>query len=195
MNLLIDKLPTSIDVDGKLCFINTDFRPCIRIMLAFEDEELTDYEKQLIMLANLYNEIPDNAQAAVEKAGWFLNGGEEMNLGEQPPNLRLCSFEKDANFIFSAFRQTHGIDLETIQLHWWKFLALFMDLGSDTTFCNLVGLRKRVKTGKASKEEKATFRELGDLADLKQPETRSLEDRIAEEQFMKQVQGAGNGRT
>jgi hypothetical protein len=188
MNILVDKLPYAVEIDGKSYLLNTDFRFCVRIILAFEDEELTGYEKQLIMLANLYPVLPDNIEAAVEKATWFLNGDNPTDE-QNELSLRLYSFSRDANFIFAAFRQTHGIDLENAQMHWWKFMALFMDLGADTTFCNLVSLRKRIKTGKATKEEKITARELGDLVELKEPDTRTLEEREAEDKFMRQLQG------
>jgi hypothetical protein len=126
--------------------------------MAFEDNDLTPQEKQIILLSMLYPTIPPDTQIAIEKANLFLNGGE---IGEVKDGPRLYSFSKDANFIFSAFKQTHGIDLDTAQLHWWKFLALFMDLGSETTFCQLTALRNRLATGKASKEEKSAAREMG----------------------------------
>ena len=103
-------------------------------VIAFEDPELTGLEKQAVMLENLYPEQPTDPTAACEIAVRFLNGGSETGEGEEDEPLRLYSFSKDAGFIFSAFRQTHGIDLETAELHWWKFLALFMDLGAETTF-------------------------------------------------------------
>jgi hypothetical protein len=66
-------------------------------------------------------------------------------------------------------------------------MALFMDLGADTSFCNLVALRKRVKTGKASKEERATAREMGDIFKLPEIDNRTLEEKEAEEEFMKKL--------
>jgi hypothetical protein len=116
-----------------------------------------------------------------------LNGDKTGNDDE--PGLRLYSFSKDADFIFAAFRQTHGIDLQKVDLHWWEFLALFMDLGADTTFCQLVNLRKRVKTGKATKEEKQAARDMGDAFDIPEADTRTLDEKEAEAEFLKLVQG------
>ncbi len=129
--------------------------------MAFEDAELTDQEKQKLMLDNLYPVIPSDIRGAIERANWFMNCGDEPI--EASSSVRLYSFEKDANFIFAAFRQTHSIDLQKENLHWWKFIALFMDLGQDTTFCQLTALRKRVKSGKATKEEKQAARNMGDM--------------------------------
>jgi len=139
------------------------------------------------MVSNLYRKVPKNLDRAAEQAIKFLNGGNEITEEEGVSDVRVYSFQKDANLIYAAFRQTHGIDLSKTVLHWWEFMALFMDLGADTSFCNLVALRKRVKTGKASKEERATAREMGDIFKLPEIDNRTLEEKEAEEEFMKKL--------
>jgi Bacteriophage Gp15 protein len=181
-NILIDTLPEAVEIDGLAVPINTDFRACLRVILANEDAELTNVEKQVVLLDNLYPELPANVERAFEMGIKFLDGG--MSGGEEADEnpLRLYSFRQDANLIFAAFRQTHGIDLESIEhLHWWKFLALFMDLGEKTTFVNLISLRKRLKTGKATKEERQMANEMRDMIDLDEPDTRSDEEREMDE--------------
>ncbi len=186
MNILVDKLPETVEVGGRSYPINTDFRACLKTIMACEDGELTGYEKSLVILTNLFDEIPDDLDAALEKAQWFLDGGEvRQEQTEERLQPRVYSFSKDANFIFAAFRQTHGIDLQTANLHWWTFIALFMDVGGDTTFSQLTALRKRVKTGKATKEEREAARELGDIFEIADTELRTLEDLEAEDEFMK----------
>ena len=76
--------------------------------------------------------------------------------------------------IYAAFRQTHGVDLQKERLHWWTFLALFQDLGADTAFCTLVNLRRRVKSGEATKEEREHALKMGEAFDL--PEIDELLD-------------------
>lgn len=161
----------------------------MRIILAFEDNELTPQEKAIILLTNFYRTLPNNTEYAVVKANEFLNGGKSDDE-ETISSPRLYSFSKDANFIYAAFRQTHGVDLNKDNLHWWIFLALFMDLGQDTTFCNLVSLRKRIKTGKASKEEKAAAREMGDILEVPEVDDRTLEEKEIEKEFFRKVQEA-----
>lgn len=193
MNILIEILPTAIEIDGIEYDINSDFRSCLRIILAFEDSSLAAFEKQMILLENLYREVPDNLEQAIRKGIKFLNGGkeEEMSGKSQP---RLYSFEKDAPFIMAAFKQTHGIDLETSDMHWWKFMTLFMDMGSDTTFSNLVSLRKRVKTGKATKEERAAAREIKDIFDLPEIDNRTLEEREIDNEFVERFKRGKESR-
>lgn len=188
MNLLVDTLPEAVAVGGVIYPIRCDHRTCLRIILAFEDPDLTAAEKRALLLYNLYPEIPENVQEAYEVGVRFLDGGKTPEAdGEARNRPRVVSFSKDANLIYAAFRQTHGIDLSTANLHWWEFLALFMDLGSETTFCQLVSLRHRVKTGKATKEELKAYRENKDIIDVPELDTRTLEDREKEAEFFRLV--------
>jgi len=173
MNILTDTLPTSIEIDGRAWEINTDFRDCLRIILALEDDELIEQEKQFVLLSVLYKEIPSNTAQALVQGSRFLNGGKAVS---KVRTYRYYSMDKDAGFVFSAFKQTHDIDLEQIEyLHFWKFLAYFMDLGSNTM----------VKTGKASKEERKLALELGDMFVV--PEFQSVEDIEEERLFLEKV--------
>jgi len=195
MNILVDEQPQSVLIPPTEYPINTDFRACIKIITAFEDNELTPQEKQLILVNNLYSVVPGDLQAALDRANWFLNGGKEKsNADGTQENHRVYSFSKDANFIYAAFRQTHGIDLTTAQLHWWVFLALFMDLGQDTTFCQLTALRKRIKTGRATKEERAAAREMGEVFDLPEVDDKTLDEKEAEAEFLAKVKALEDKR-
>ena len=188
MNLLVDILPTEIIINGGEYAVNSDFRSCLKIILACEDNELTPQEKQIVLLSNLYETLPQDIPQAIEQAYIFLNGGKPHEEDTQP--YRLYSFDRDASFIFAAFKQTHGIDLTKDDLHWWSFLALFMDLGQDTTFCQLVGLRKRVKNGTATKEEKQAAQEMGALFDVPEIDTHTLEEKEMAAEFERKVEEA-----
>jgi hypothetical protein len=182
MNILIDDLPTALVVEGRSYQIDTDYRAALRINLAVEDPEVAEYEKINILLDNVYLTIPRDAKAAIQAASVYLNGG-IVSDNEEPHEPRLYSFSQDASLIFAAFRQTHGIDLQTATMHWWKFLALFADLGQDTTFCQLVGLRRRVKNGTASKEEQKSAREMGTMFEVPDIDTRTPEEKLKDAEF------------
>lgn len=184
MNILVDAPPESLTVDGRTYNVNADFRSILNVMLAFEDETLTSGEHGEILLRCIYgDDIPPNLKSAYEKALWFINCGRERDSD----GVRVFSFAKDADFIFAAFRQTHGIDLQTADLHWWTFYALFMDLGADTTFCQLTGLRRRVYTGKATKDERQAAQAMGDLFDVPARDERTLDEKIAERRFLELI--------
>lgn len=183
MNLLIDTLPTSLEVNGKDYPIRSDFRDCLRVLIACADNELTSQEKCLVVLGNIYLEVPDDLEEASNKANWFLNGGKDntVSTGES-----LFSWDKDSNLIYAAFRQTHHIDLSKEQLHWWEFLALFMDMGQDTAFCQLTSLRSRVKSGKASKEEVEAAQKMGDAFEIPEMDDRTLDEKIRDDEKEKE---------
>ena len=185
-------MPDAIAINDTEYKIDPDFRTCLKIILAFEDAELTPQEKQVILLSMLFLDMPHDANQALEQAHIFLNGGTVTESDDEP--LRLYSFAKDANMIFAAFRQTHGIDLQKANLHWHEFLALFMDLGSETTFCQLISLRKKIKTGKATKEERESAREIGELFDVPEVDDRSLEEKEMAAEFERKVEEAQRKR-
>lgn len=169
MNILLDDLPEMIEIHGVEYPINWDHRTGIECILDFESSDFTIEEKCILLLSRLYKEpLPEDVNEAVRLGLKFLNGGQEHHEEENPfaNSYRVYSFEKDARLIYAAFRQTHGIDLQKTTLHWWVFFALFMDLGADTSFCSLVNLRNRVKSGDANKYEREQARKMGALFDL-----------------------------
>jgi len=174
-NFLIEQFPDAIEIDGEVYAVNTDFRVGLQIMADFENPEFDQDEKGYLMLNRLYRDLPENKgvefyQEALEKATKFLNAGDEagQDVDGKP---RLYSFDKDARLIYSAFSQTHGVDLQTADMHWWRFIALFMDLGADTAFNSMVNLRKRYHEGKLTDEEKKLVARLGNDFLLEQEES------------------------
>ncbi|MBG0770317.1 MAG: bacteriophage Gp15 family protein [Anaerolineaceae bacterium] len=185
-NILIDRLPTSVWIDGREYQLDTDFRTCLRIILAFEDPDLADVEKRIVLIENLYPEPPNDLEKAVELGIWFLDGGENDPSAEKDgADEKLYSFSKDAPFIYSAFRQTHAIDLETVDhLHWWKFLYLFMDLGEEAFFVRLISLRSRLADGTASKDEKKAAKKMEKLLEVPQNRNMNLVEMESANRFM-----------
>lgn len=195
-NILLDRLPESVEINGREYSLDTDFRSCLRIILAFEDLELATIEKRAVLLENLYMEKPEDLEEAFYLGMDFLDGGEGNpdSQAEAEPT-KLYSFSKDSKFIFSAFRQTHGVDLETVDyLHWWKFLYLFMDLGENTFFIRLLGLRKRLADGTASKEDRRAAREMEDLITVPQNRTMELEEMESVNRFMELMEKGEHDR-
>lgn len=184
MNILLDALPKSVSVHGRQYKVRTSFRDCLRVMVAFEDNSLVNVEKQEVLLINVYHTIPQDVKEALKMAHWFLNGGDDEDAMKKS-GPRVYSFSKDSDMIFSAFKQVHGIDLDTEDLHWWKFMALFQAVlvSEECAFGSLVTLRYRLKTGRATKEEKAAARSIPDLVDVPELDTRTLEQKDAERLF------------
>lgn len=171
MNVLLDTFPTKIEVNNKTYNINSDFRNCLKIMLAFEDPELTLAEKFYIMCNLLYDdEIPEeDKEEAYKQAIKFLDCGEERKEDNsiEENGVRLYSFRKDAKYIYNAIKVTHKIDLETVEYtHWWKFVYMFLDLDKDCFFNQIIYLRRQKSKGKLTKEEKQIWVEMRQILDL-----------------------------
>lgn len=194
MNVLIDKFPTKVKIDGELYELNTDYRVCLKIMFAFQDDELTIQEKGMIMLRLLYKNLPINIDEAVNKAIKFLDCGksneesEEKSMKSKAP---LFSWKKDSQYIYSAFKQSYGIDLEKEKMHWWKFVIMFMDLDENCFFNKLVGLRDRQRKGKLTKEEKEWCANHKDIIRIETPEFEAKQKLLND--FKSRLGGGENG--
>lgn len=123
-----------------------------------------------------FEELPlDTVEELAKQAVWFLDRGEETKATSK---ARVYSFAKDADLIFGAFKQTHNIDIDTVDMHWWKFVTLFMaGFSEDTAFSNLVSLRKRHAEHKTTKEERAAIAKMRDIFDLPRTDKRTLEQK------------------
>ncbi len=186
MNILTSPLPTKIKVNDNIYDINYDYRTVINILLAFEDQELTNQEKAYIMLKNLYKEeIPvDDVEEAINKAIKFIDCGKEYTKNNS--SERVYSFNKDANYIFTGINSTHHIDIdEKPNLHWWKFVDFFMDMSNECMFGELIYYRKRKIEGKLTKEEKQNYEKIKDLVDLEKVKIQSEDRKRFFEEFNK----------
>lgn len=186
MNVLTDKFPTKIKVNDKILNINSDFRNCIKIIEAFEDDELLDEEKCLILIKRLY--VDNVNQNDLEEA--YIKGIKFLDLGEENKNQevskRIYAFGKDSNYIYTGIRQSHNIDLNSIEyLHWWNFVYLFMDIGQDCMFNQLIYYRKRKNEGKLTKEERKLYLSMRKILDLDY-----VEENEEDDEFMKKLGGA-----
>src|SRR5699024_5091700 len=116
--------------------INSDFRISILFELLMQDTSITDNEKIDIALELYYPEMPHDIIQAVEKMLWFYSCGKEQASNGNSNNTEgtnkadmIYSFEYDDEYIYSAFLDQYGIDLQDVEyLHWWKFRALFKSL-------------------------------------------------------------------
>lgn len=186
MTILTDRLPESVEIDGREYEINSDYRVCLRIMEAFEDNELAPAEKQAVMLELLYPEMPEDIAAACTMGLKFLNCGEEAAGAAAEAPERLYSLTKDARYIFTGILQTHGIDVERIdKLHWWKFCYLFMDLREDCFFSKIIYYRTQHQKGKLTPEEREYYDANRSVFEL----PRSPEDTSIEDEFMRLLRG------
>ena len=167
MSLITRPLPQKLRIEGVEYPIRWDHKTSLRIMAALEDEELVEAEHIAIALKLFYGDaLPPDAGKAMNGMALFLSGGKKAE-GSAKADKPHHSLSQDEGFIYSAFWQTHKVNLSEDKLHWYVFLQLLADLGEDTQFCKLISLRRSLASGKATPEERKFASKYPEIVHLK----------------------------
>lgn len=176
-------LPYFLTVDGEEKEINSDFRNVILICNAFNDPELTQNEKTVVMLDLLYiddwTEFIDR-QEAIKKAIWFIDWGKESTEEETNNSPRIMDWEQDYNLICSAVNnKANVLDIRYLEyMHWWTFLGYFSDRG-ECQFSTVTDIRDKLNKGKKlDQTEKTILRENRDVIILKSKNSENFENEL-----------------
>lgn len=190
MNLLIDELPTSVFIDGVSYEINTDYRIGIMFETMMLDSEISDADK-LKKALNLFfgHNIPDDLSAAVDKIMWFYDCGKRKDNGSRRrrrkvEKKRVYDYDYDDAYIYAAFLQQYGVDLQDESLHWWKFKAMFRSLSDNTEFVKIMGYRSIKITPSMTKSQREFYKEMQDIHALPLPQNEVDKKRAIEEALL-----------
>jgi hypothetical protein len=168
MNLLIDLVPETVEIEGIEYEINSNFRTSILFELLMQDDELSDDEKIIQALELYYPVLPKNINEAIEKIIWFYMCGKDRksktkNKGTGK-STQIYSFNYDDDYIYSAFLSQYSIDLQDIEyLHWWKFKAMFKVLREDNEIVKIMGYRSMDLNKIKDKEQREHYRKMQEL--------------------------------
>lgn len=168
MNLLVDFVPTSVDINDKKYEINNDFRTSILFELLMQDKSIKDKDKFYIALELYYPIIPHDINLAIEQMLWFYRCGKDIiksgGNGKGKSANQIYSFEYDDDYIYAAFMDQYDIDLQDIDnLHWWKFKAMFKSLKEDNMIVKIMGYRSMDLSIIKDKEQKAYYKKMKEL--------------------------------
>ena len=192
MGVLTSGLPTMISVNGEVCRIRADYQTGLKIIMAFEDKELTSMEKAMILLELLYIDKPKDIQTALEKGILFLDCGEERSGDgvERGNEIRKYSFAHDEKYIFAGVNKALNGKLSTGDfVHWWEFVLAFMDLPEDCLMSKIIYYRTQHAKGKLTREEQEVWAKNRDLFEL--PVEMTAEEEQALDVFMQRLSGKG----
>jgi hypothetical protein len=171
---MIGKLPSHLKVNGKNRAIRSDFRVALLIFQAYNDVELSDQERAIVMLDCLYEDfesIPkDDMQEAANQAVWFLDGGKGSDeVSNHKKAKKVMDWEQDEQLIFSAVNKVAGYETRATEyLHWWTLLGYFNEIG-EGLFSTVINIRhKKNKGKKLEKYEQEFYRENKHLIDIKE---------------------------
>lgn len=172
MNLLIDKLPEAVEIDGLEYPINTDFRISVMFEQLLADASLTEQEKLVQALRLYYPMIPGNIPAALEQILWFYRCGKEQKAAEDDkPSAAVFDYDYDDQYIYAAYLDQYGIDLQDAKLHWWKFKAMFAGLKEDNKLCKIMSYRAMDIPGDMPKAQKEFYKKMKKLYEIPLPQT------------------------
>lgn len=171
MNILVDLVPTTVNIDNKEYEINSDFRTSILFELLMQDGIIDEDDKILMALQLYYPDIPENIKEAIEQMLWFYRCGKDVSSskgnGKSKGVTQIYSFEYDDDYIYSAFLDQYGVDLQDIEyLHWWKFKAMFKSLKDDNMIVKIMGYRSMDLSKVKDKEQKAYYRRMQKLYEI-----------------------------
>ncbi|EPY2279512.1 bacteriophage Gp15 family protein [Clostridium sporogenes] len=183
MNMLIDLVPTTVEIEGGEYEINSNFRVSILFELLMQDNSISEEDKIMQALQLYYPVIPTNINMAVDKMLWFYRCGKDMipskGIGKGKGVTQIYSFEYDDDYIYSAFLDQYGVDLQDIEyLHWWKFKAMFKALKEDNEIVKIMGYRSMDLSKIKDKEEKNYYRKMQEL--YKIPIAKDEKDKLEE---------------
>lgn len=167
MNILIDLLPKEVNIEGEDYKINSDFRTSILFELLMQDNSISEEDKIIQALELYYPILPKNLNEAVEKILWFYRCGKDEVINKNKgtgKSTNVYSYLHDDDYIYSAFLDQYGVDLQDIEyLHWWKFKAMFKSLKEDNEIVKIMGYRAMDVNKIKDKEQKAHYTKMQEL--------------------------------
>lgn len=185
---MIGELPTTLMVGDKELKIRTDYRIALRILVAYQDPELDEYEKVEVLLRCLYEEDIENIENiedAIREAVWFLNGGNYEDANNGP---KIMDWEQDEQMIFSAVNKVAGREIRSVEyIHWWTFLGYMQEI-DEGLFITVLNIRRKKATGKKLLDyEKEFYNKNSDIVKLKPKYTeKEMKER---EELLKKLRG------
>lgn len=186
MNVLTEKFPTQLEIQGRYWSINWDFRTALDCNEMIEQSRQDITEAELLdILGKFYKNCNHYTEEHIEKMFWFFACGREKEHKIFPRKIagindkQPFDFQKDAGLIYAGFQQQYGIDLQTTQMHWWRFMLLLENLGEGTRLSKVIEYRTRDTSSKhLSKEERAFYKAMQQYYGLDRKHSRQEDEML-----------------
>lgn len=132
--------PTKVQVDGVVIPLDTSFRTALRAMEIVDNDSISDQERALATIYLLTDDIPKvDLNKLMKLLTKYLQCGEEPS--RHAPLKKDMDFQQDEKFIISSFMYDYGIDLQTTDMHWWRFIDLLNGLSSECILSRVRDIR------------------------------------------------------
>lgn len=190
MNLLVNDLDLILKSRIGDIEFNTNFRYGILFEKLMNDPNVDKQIKVLQAIKIFYpkwQQITDYEKAVKDLFWFYTCGKSELEKPEnnkikkkvaEDKSKKIYDYDIDDGYIYSAFLQQYGIDLQDINyLHWWKFKAMFNSLNSDTKIVEIMGYRNIDLSKIKDKQEKARYKKLKEIYKLPDMRTEAQKER------------------
>lgn len=165
MSSLTERFPETVEVEGRKLPVNSDFRTALFLEEVIAHSGDVINEEDLVKMLGAFYIIRElYTEEHVNKMFWFLSCGREKQRKRFPKKAagindeQPFDFEKDADLIYAGFMQQYHIDLQESNMHWWKFMILLENLGSETRLSRVMEYRTiDTKNRRLSKEERSFY--------------------------------------
>ncbi len=178
---MLGQLPKTLNICGTHYAIRSDFRNILRIIVAYNDDTLSDREKVYVCLKRLYVDFDSMPTTHYEQAYVEATAFIDCNMQEETPAPKTVDWEKDEQLIFPAVNKVAGVEVRTLPyLHWWTFLGYYQSIDHDGLFGYVLTIRqKKAKGKKLEKHEQEFYRSNANLCRMDNtPTPQRIEDTI-----------------
>jgi len=161
-NVLIDELPDYVTLFGEKYPVFTSFKNWIKISLLLENDGLKEPKSTAEILKLCYREkLPQNIGSAILGMLAFLNGDIDFFMSpDKGVQKKIYSFSDDCDAIYASFYAKYHIDLESCDMHWYKFCALFGGLADENPFATIIRIRTADETKIKESAKRQKLKEL-----------------------------------
>ena len=160
MSMLLDRVPDHLIISGIRYRVNTSFRTWIKYEKLLIEKAEVSIEEIFSLVFDGIVPTPKHYEEAVNQILWFYQCGRDNQSHSNKSRKEVFSYDYDDGFIEAAFWQQYGIDLDTTDLHWWKFHALMLALSENTEFVKIMGYRSVEITSKMSAEQRSFYQKM-----------------------------------
>ena len=174
MSVLTEPFPTKLIIDGAECPINSGFRTVLRCYELQGDNEILSGDSLLEILRLFYGRRRAYTQGHIDQMLWFFVCGRGEKKKHFPRKIagindkQPFDFNEDADLIYAGFLQQYGIDLQKEDMHWWKFMILLENLGSETRLQKIMEYRTiDIASKHLSKEQRKYYQAMQGYYGLK----------------------------
>lgn len=137
-NILFGFLPETVFVSGKEYPINTDFKTWLFAGDIISSGKAPERFIPILLSKCYKDEIPENTFEAVSALVSFYKNAFPKYKCEGKGSSFSSDF--DGTVLYSGFLKNYGIDLSTVNMHWYRFAPLMLEL-SNCIFSKVMEIR------------------------------------------------------